>query len=80
MKNKLTQKTTNQRFSRRWNERLVLSRVGESPKNQPIIMMNPNQRLEQYIFQQYLIKLLLVVTSVIWMTHSVGSQDLQHNS
>jgi hypothetical protein len=67
------------RFSRRWNERLVYAGVGDPASLiESIIMLNPNNKWEQYIFQQYLIKLVLVVTSVIFMTHSVGSQDLQH--
>ncbi len=45
-------------------------------------IMTPNRRQEDYMFQQYMkwIKLVLVITCIISMEHSVEYNDSEQNS
>jgi hypothetical protein len=44
--------------------------------------MTPNKRQEEYMFQQYIkwIKLVLVITCIILIAHSVEYNDFKQNS
>jgi hypothetical protein len=45
-------------------------------------MMTPNRRQEEYMFQQYMkwIKLVLVITCIILMAHSVEYNNFEQNN